>query len=246
MYANVAITNGLTHIYKGNSGDVISGEVILMNGSDQEQLVTFELNEAIFSCETNRIFTNEYSHPKSSTDWFNGKVLNKVLGPKEKYVYTYTIEMPNDKSLRGSYWTVLKVNLEKPIREESINGNIGLDTKITYAVALLTHVNDYDELSLDFENINLKEDAQNLKKELEVKLINNSLFIEGIKLSLEIYDNNGVKVHEGKTDRNLTFPGFCRDFLIDVSSLPNGKYECVLIADSREEFIGTNISLTID
>lgn len=245
LYSNVAITNGLTHIYSGSSGDVISGEVILVNGSTEEQYITFELNDAIFSCTTNRIFTKEYTHPQSSINWFESNITDKVLAPKERYVYRFTIKIPKDKTLRGSYWSALMVHLENPIREDSINGNIGLDSKITYAVGLLTHVNTFDELNINFKDITISENENSNKKQLEVKLFNKSLFIEGVRLSLEIYDKNGTKIYEAVTDRNMTFPGFCRDYKIDISELISGEYDCVLIADSREEFVGTNISLTI-
>ena len=59
VYSNVIIINGLTHIYSGLSGDTIRGEVILINSSTNEQRVTFELNEALFSCTSDRVFTKD-------------------------------------------------------------------------------------------------------------------------------------------------------------------------------------------
>lgn len=245
MYSNIVILNGLTHVYTGSTGETITGEVILINSSDQEQRVTFELNEAIFSCTSNRIFIKDKFHQQSSSKWFSANLMDKLLAPREKYVYKFSIKIPNDKSLKGSFWSMLMVNVEKPIKEESLNTKIGLDTKIRYAIGLLTNVNAFDNINLDFSNINLKEDSNSPKKELEVKVLNESLFIEGVKLSLEIYDNKGIKIQETETDRNMVFPGFCRDFKFDVSVLPNGEYNCVLIADARREFVGTNISLSI-
>jgi hypothetical protein len=47
-YSSVVVTNGLTHIYSGISGTQIQGEIILLNNSDEEQTVSFSLQEAIF------------------------------------------------------------------------------------------------------------------------------------------------------------------------------------------------------
>tara|TARA_R110002050_G_scaffold116847_2_gene233395 strand:+ start:43159 stop:43950 length:792 start_codon:yes stop_codon:yes gene_type:complete len=244
--SSVVVLNGLTHVYKGISGDVIIGEVILVNNSNIEQRVTFDLNDAIFSCSSNRFFTNETTHSQSSKDWFRAELMNKTLMPKEKYIYKYTITIPNDQNIKGSFWSMLMVNIEKPIKEEALNNNVGLDTKIRYAVALLTNVNSYDEVNLDFKNIDFNEDSNSAKKELNVKIFNESLFIEGVRLTLEVYNNEGIKIYESITDRNMAFPGFCKDYQLDISDLPQGEYECVLIADSREEFLGANITLTID
>lgn len=53
-YASIVVLNGLTHVYSGNAGDRIEGELILMNTTDLPQQITFKLNDVIFSCETNR------------------------------------------------------------------------------------------------------------------------------------------------------------------------------------------------
>lgn len=242
-FANVTILNGLTHIYSGKSGEVIYGEVVLINNSIDDQRVTFNLTEAIFSCSKNRFFSKDAKHPNSSTNWINDYLSDKVLAPKEKYVYQFKIIIPKNAALQGSYWSVIMVNVEKPIKENLLNKQIGLDTKVRYAIGLVTNVNDYDDVEIDFKNIELNE--KNDLKYLKVTIANESLFVEGVKLSLEVYNQEGIKVHEFKSDRNMAFPGFCREYLLDISVLASGSYECVLIADSREEFIGTNISLTI-
>lgn len=55
-YASIVVLNGLTHVYSGNAGDRIEGELILMNTTDLPQQITFKLNDVIFSCETNRFY----------------------------------------------------------------------------------------------------------------------------------------------------------------------------------------------
>ncbi|MEP2279303.1 hypothetical protein [Maribacter sp.] len=245
-YSSVIVTNGLTHSYSGVSGDVISGEVILINNSTEEQRITFELNDIIFSCTQDRFFTSETTHSQSSLDWFNAELMEKTLRPKEKYVYRFTITIPEDQNLKGSYWSTLMVNVEKPIKEEALNDKVGLDTKIRYSVALLTDVNLQDEVNIDFNTIDLNDLTINGKRKLDVKILNEGEFIEGVKLTLEVYNDNGDKIYEFETDRNMAFPGFCRDYILDLTSLEIGEYECVLIAESREDFIGANITLTID
>ncbi|MEQ6122527.1 hypothetical protein [Reichenbachiella sp. MALMAid0571] len=244
--ASVSIMNGLSHMYNGNSGDVIQGQVVLVNTSDQSQRVKFELNEALFSCTSGRVFTEKSTHVQSSSTWFEGEVMEKVLSPREKYVYRFTIRIPEDPSLRGSYWTALMVSVEKPIREEIMNNGIGLNTKVRYAVGLLTNVNEFDEVTLDFEEVDLDTDSPKYKNELGIKIRNNGIFIEGVALVLEVYNDAGKRVAVFETDRNMVFPGVCKTYSLDISSLPAGKYECLLLADAREEFTGTNLSLQLD
>lgn len=243
--ANVIVVNGLTHKFSGVSGQTFKGKVILINPTSIDQRVIFSLNEALYNCETGRTFVEKAAHINSSTTWFNGSVLEKVLAPKEKFIYKFSITIPNDALLKGSYWTTLMVDVDKPVRKEVSKG-IGLSTKMRYAIRLLTDVNLMDDVALDFKQIELKPESQKNKRKLTVKIFNESLFIENVKLSLEVYDFNGNKILMSKTQRLSVFPNVCRDFNIDVSNLKKGDYKCIVLADSREEFTGVNVDLKID
>ncbi|WP_339605814.1 hypothetical protein [uncultured Roseivirga sp.] len=242
--ASVTVINGLTHFYSGNSGDIISGEVILFNSSVIDQRVTFSINEALFSCNANRKFTEKAPHAQSSSDWFESEVMEKVLAPNEKYTYRYTIRIPADQKLKGSYWSVLMVYVENPVKKEQLTNNIGLDTKVRYAIGLLTHVNGFDDVNIDFTNVNFNQ-TEDTPNKLEINVKNDGSFIEGVLLTLEVYDATGNKISVFETDRNMVFPGVCKTYVVDISSLPPGDYQCLLLAEAREDFTGTNLSLNL-
>jgi len=243
--ANVSVINGLTHVYSGTSGDLITGEVILINYSSKEQRVKFKIGEAIYSCTENRIFSFDQTHNRSSSTWIDSNVNEKILAPKEQYALKFTIQIPEDEVLRGSYWSVLMVSVDNPIKEEVIRNEIGLNTKIQYAVGLITNVNTTDDVNIDFNEVK-SDKLSNSKKNLKVKMINNGLFSEAVTITLEVYNQEGTKIREIKSKRLLVFPNVCRNFQIDIADLPSGTYECVLLADARESFVGTNLQLSID
>ncbi|MDT0643955.1 hypothetical protein RM553_14045 [Zunongwangia sp. F363] len=243
-FSSVVILNGLTHTYSGRPGDYIQGELVLMNTTDREQRITFRLNDVLFSCGTTRVFSENTSHDQSSKTWFEGSLMDKVLLPREKYIYKYSIHIPKNSTLKGSFWSALMIEVEKPVKEERLTANIDLNTKIRYAVGLITNVNQFSEISLDFENIEMVRDT--LKNNmLEINLFNASRFVEGVRLSLEVYDAKGEKVLEKNSERPMVFPNMCKEFVLDINDLEKGDYECILIADSRKEFVGTNLSLSI-
>lgn len=243
VLSNVLVLNGLTHEYSGQPGETVSGEVILINSSSENQRVTFDLNDAIFSCTANRFFTKDSTHIQSSRNWFVGDLMDRTLYPKEKFVYRFKIVIPHDETLVGSFWSMLMINIDKPIKEETLKDRIGLDTKVRYAIGLLTNVNSYDQVNLDFLDVDIVKNSGELSEILNIKVGSDSNFIEGVRLSLEVYDKNGNLVFEGDTKRNMIFPGYCRDFGIDISTLETGDYTCVLVANTREEFFGTNFTL---
>ena len=244
-FSGVLIVNGLTHTYEGSSGDRVRGEIILQNTSNIDQLVTFDLNEAIFSCTAFRKFTKDISHERSSLAWFKGNLGDKVLAPNERFVYRFSIEIPEDATLKGSYWNMVMIQVEKPMQQQKSN-MVALNSKMQYAVGLMTNVNNIEDLDLNFKSIDFLPEAGLPSKNLSVNLENENLFVEDVKLLLEIYDASGTKIMEKTTVRNLIFPGFCQEFIIDLSALAAGNYQCMLIADSREEFVGANVNLNIE
>ncbi|PIB34031.1 hypothetical protein BFP72_00590 [Reichenbachiella sp. 5M10] len=242
---SVTVLNGLSHMYSGQSGEEIRGHVVLLNTSDQTERVRFELNEAIFSCDSSRVFTNREAHSQSSSAWFASDVMDKELAPNEQYIYDYSIHIPEDESLQGSYWTVLMVSVENSVSAEQLMSGVSIDSKVRYAIGLMTHVNAFDQVQLDFDDVELALDTLDYAQALDIRLKNDGQFIEGVSLILEVYDMDGEKVTDIYSDRNMVFPGVCKRYLMDISSLPDGEYYCLLLANARDEYAGTSISLTL-
>ncbi|MEH6406576.1 MAG: hypothetical protein V7767_04780 [Leeuwenhoekiella sp.] len=185
------------------------------------------------------------SHERSSLTWFEGNLGDKVLAPNERFVYRFSINIPEDAALKGSFWNMVMIQVEKPMQQQQSNA-VALNSKMQYAVGVMTNVNNIEELDLNFKSIDFLPEAGLPSKNLSVNLENETLFVEDVKLLLEIYDATGTKIMEKTTIRNLIFPGFCQEFIIDLSSLSKGSYQCMLIADSREEYVGANINLNIE
>ena len=243
-FASVSITNGLTHKYKADNGETIEGEIILLNASQLNQRVTFSLNNAILSCNDKTYFTASQTHSKSSNTWFKSAVSEKILAPGESYVYRFSLHVPVN-TLDGSYWSIIMVNIEKPIKEQMLQEKIGVLSKIRYAIQLLTDVNQLDEMHLEFDKIALNIKIPK-KKQLEVVLNNQGQFIESTSVILEVYNNSGIKLETIEAKVKNIFPNACKAFVLDVSNLNPGEYECIVLAKSRDEYSGTNLSLSIE
>ena len=58
-------------------------------------------------------------------------------------------------------------------------------------------------------------------------------------------NEDGDQILKTKTKRLMVFPNMCIDYDLDISRLKTGSYQCLLTADARKEYVGTNISLNI-
>jgi hypothetical protein len=239
---SVVILNGLTHIHHTSAGNIIEGQIILLNSGESNERVTFQLNDIHFPCGNERKFTFSETHPRSSKNWFESNITDKLLLPNERFVYKYRILVPNKDTVYGSYWSAIMVEVEKPIKEEKIEENFNVESKIRYAVGIIANVEKVEELQLEFDYIDFLSGIDN-NSSLEVRLQNISDFLENIHLQLEIYDETGKKVFQENSIRKRIFPGSCTKFEINVTDLPSGSYECMLLAESRNEYVGANINL---
>eukprot|EP01089_Gocevia_fonbrunei_P023533 TRINITY_DN998_c0_g1_i4.p1 TRINITY_DN998_c0_g1~~TRINITY_DN998_c0_g1_i4.p1 ORF type:complete len:175 (-),score=15.13 TRINITY_DN998_c0_g1_i4:618-1142(-) len=128
------------------------------------EAIFFRLGEAIFLCMAPGFFSNDITHNKFSKSWFKSDLMDKTFLSEESFVYCFSIIIPEDQNLKGSFWTLLMVNIEKPIKEELSNNKISLDTKISYAVGLITNVGSQGNPNLDFMAIYIKKSIDNIDK----------------------------------------------------------------------------------
>lgn len=244
VFGGISILNGLSHVYNTKVGGKVRGQVVLYNSGSSFQRVVFDLNEAVFACNENRKFVADTLHDRSASDWFSCKVNDIEIAPNSKYVLNFSFNVPNDTKLTGSFWTALMVSIEQPIRSEKLNNNIGLSTKMRYAVALIVHVNKDKEFQVDFENVQLIDEPQQ-KRQILVQMKNEGLYANPVEITLELYNESGDKVGVFNSKRHLIFPQVCRFFQIPMEDLPQGVYTGVLLAHSGKQYIGSNISIKI-
>lgn len=242
--ANVTIINGLTKVNSGKPGENVQGEIIMINTSKTSQLIVFDFYDAIFSCEKDRAFEKDTMHSQSSKNWLNSTIKSMVIPAGEKFTYNYEIRIPSNKVINSTYWSVIMVSVEQPVASREIDNQIGVDSKIRYAVGIITNVNEREATRIKFAKVDLANKKTDAKR-MMVKIENEGSYMEGVQLELEIYNSEGELVKKIKTDRNMVFPGFCREYSLNLQDIESGVYECVLVANGSDEYIGSNIQLSL-
>jgi hypothetical protein len=246
-FSGVVILNGLTHVHSGEAGSQISGKIKIRNDSPKENRIILYKQDLMLSCDNTSIF--EYkdinTNPKSMGSWLKVNVDEKILGPHEEYDLSYSINVPNNVTQKGSYWTVLMVEGADPIREpESQSLQVG--SKIRYAVQLITEIGSFESPKLQFENVEYKKGVNMASNVVQVKIRNVGEYSAQTKVLLEIYDSKGskLKVFQGSVRR--IYPNLCNVFELEIKDLPKGVYDGVIIADNSKDLFGSNISIKIE
>ena len=242
--ANVVVLNGLTHVHKSKIGTEISGVIKLKNTKDTEQRVIIYFNDLFQPCDGETLLTADSTHDRSLLQWLKTNVTDKVLKGKEEYELLYTITVPNDASLKGSFWGVLMVEVEKPIKEEETEYGVKLESKVRYGIQLIADIGVKEVVMLDFYDIKFED--TNAGKSVLVMLENQGVFYAQPTIILEVFSIEGKSVKKIEVKFKKIYPSFCKEFFLDISGISKGVYTAIVVADYGEDMFAIDLDLTIE
>jgi hypothetical protein len=227
--ANIVVLNGLTHVHQSASGQLITGIIKLKNAGESEQRVIIYFNDLFQECGKETVLTADDSHNNSIKSWLTTNVNEHVFLANEEYELIYTINVPNDVAIDGSYWGVLMVEIEKPIKEDELEYGVKLESKVRYGIQIIADINERTPSELEFYDIKIEEPDGN--KLINVNLKNLGSFYVEPTLMLEVFNGNGEQAKKVEVKFKKVYPNSCKSFSLDISGLPKGAYTAVLVAD---------------
>lgn len=243
-YASIVVTNGLTHSFDITPSGSQKGYIMLQNVGDEAQRVVVYKNELEVDCSPEGLSVKESSdHERSNSSWIDLGMEERILAPGEKYSMVYEVKAP-DKPLAGSYWSLIMVEVKKPIDTAAVKSGMRVSSNIRYAIQIVTNL--YTDVTTDvqFKAVDYVESAQG--KALRVKLSNVGERLVNPKLKLEVYNENGEVVFTKTAESKKLYPKQCRDFDVLIEGVSSGKYQAVLIADCGEsDLFGMTINLDV-
>lgn len=242
--AKIVVLNGLTHIHNTGSGQVVTGKVQVKNVGLKPEKVLVYKKDLLQTCDGKTDFAESGSQERSSAKWLETNIDEKLLKEGEEYEILYTIRIPQESSLSGSYWSMLMIEGADPVNEELQKG-VSIGSKIRYAIQVITDIGITENPKLSFENILFKKISPQVKT-VNVKLKNPGKFMVRPKLLLEIYSKDGQKLKVLESTSQKVYPLSCKDYEIEIKDLPKGTYDAILVADYGADLFGTNLVIEIE
>lgn len=246
LWAAVVILNGLTHIHATNSGQQVTGEVLLRNESDEAKRIIFYKKDLTAYCSEGIRYIDNAETGRSLTEWLSTTIDEKTLEPNEEYTLFYSIELPEGIE-KGSYWSVLMIEGADPIEELQPSG-VNVNSIMRYAVQIIADNGSIEKSELFVSDLGMEdsEDSTSTTKKMNVMVKNNSEFSEKVRLYLEVYNESGEKVETFVCLNRRIYPQMCSSYILELKDLPKGTYETVLVMDNSRDLFASNITLDID
>lgn len=241
--AKLMVVNGLTHTFKSDAGAVLNGKIHIKNvGRIADRMVVYK-NDLITDCANSSNFVEPNTHSRSLTNWLTTNVDERILQPNEEYELLYSIKIPNDSTLRGSYWGVFMIEGNSPLSEERKAG-VMISSKARYAIQIITDIGQETPPSLTFDKVDFVSSSDSVKI-VKVKLKNEGGVTTRTKMILDLINSNGEKVSTIESVFRRIYPNTCAEYELILKNVPKGRYEGLLMADYGQDLYATNIDIDI-
>lgn len=229
-------------------GERYTGEIRLRNQGSDPKPVRIYQTDYFFQADGTNQFPAAGSHPRSNGEWITVSPTDLVVPGGEEMDVTYEVTVPAHLDLAGTYWSMIMVEPTEAITdapEDPDRPAIGVRTTVRFGIQIATHVGGEAEhrLRLGDPRVTIGDDGG---RHLRFELVNEGDVGYRPNVSVEMYDEMGTLVATLEAQRGLIYPGTSALQRFDLSELPRGAYEAVVVVDTGAlQVFGAQFTLSL-
>lgn len=230
----IAILSDAIAEHNAAPGDRYQGALLIRNPTKEPQEARVYQTDYAFAADGRASYGKPGSSPRSNARWMTLSQSYVVIPPETTVPINYSVVVPTDSSLRGTYWSMVMVEAITPGSVESRRPNarvqIGLSVATRYGTQIATDIGQsgISKLAFDSLGVTTNEDG---KRGLRFDFINTGERAHRFTMSLELYNDAGELIKKATQTRGLLYPGTAARQTFDVGTIPHGAYTAVLVAD---------------
>jgi hypothetical protein len=233
--AEVTIPGGLTKEREARIGEEYHGVIVIQNSSDERQEVKAYQTDYLFFHDGKNIYGEPGKLGRSNANWITFSPERFIIPPKDSYTLKYTVKVPDNEALVGTYWSVIMVEGVAPVSSDTIRNGIGVRQVMRYGIQMVTHIGNTGERKIKFLNTQLLRVQEKRILQIDVENIGER-WLRPV-LWTELFDEEGGQ--KGKFDgrKIRIYPGTSARIRVDLSEVPDGKFMALVVADNGDEYI---------
>lgn len=224
--------SGLTYLNTFKPGESAQVRVSLISDRDVSEMVDLKLCDYWCNSDGQHFFEDSGKQARSNASWIKLGSHREVVNPGETRDIYFTINVPQDNALKGSYWSVLLIEPSDALQtlSESEHG-FQLHIKVRYAFHIVSNVGQGTP-ALKIANKGLQE--INGKKYFIADVVNTGDWFLNPKLAVKFLDKQGKLAKSLETQTERLYPGSSVRYLADSADIPDGKYTAFLLLDNGD------------
>jgi len=247
--AGISVIGGLTREIniKNSDVDTSQGVIILKNTSEEPQEAKIYQTDYEFFYDGRNNYGEPGKMARSNANWITFTPKQLTIPAKGMSEVNYSIKMPDDKALIGTYWSLIMIEevSKVPLPESKSEKNkmkLGISAKNRYAIQIVVNIGDTGTLNLNFISAKLTKEGEKRIFQMDMENIGEK-WAKPI-LYTEIYNEEGNYIGKFDGENKRIYPGTSVRYNIDLSKLPKGKYKAMVMADcGGDDIFGTTYDL---
>lgn len=248
----IRVSSDLTNERVAQHGERYRGSLVLLNTDDAAAEAKVYQTDYSFRADGSVQYGDPGKLDRSNAKWISlsRELVRIPPGGTEEFIFE--VEVPKDKGLSGTYWSMIMVeplgtdsaeNAKEPLRESELRTTI--KSVMRYGIQVVTHIGQSGETGLVFTNPGLiNEDGERI---FRIDAENTGSRWLRPSVWLELYRQDGTAVGKFQGPKRRLFPGTSAQFQVDLGETPPGKYLGLVVADGTgDELYGANVELEIE
>ncbi len=232
--AKVVVITGLSASHSAPVGGVVQGAITVRNDGEAPWTGTVSLSDYHTDVERS-YFPPPGTVARSSAGWMTVEPTTLTLAPAERAVIRYELRVPDDPSLRGSYWNNVVIrDLDTSDMQASASSDPRFTLKAQYetAVRISTDVGAEAPAEVKFHTVALHGEADAPK--LQIDLENTGERWMKATAQVELYGEDGARLGPFVAGPKSLYPGSEVRLDVALAPLASGDYVAVIIADGGD------------
>ena len=236
--AQISVLSSTVEEKEAMKGEVYTGRIVISNPTTSPQAVRIYQTDYNFKADGTSSFGDPGSTPRSNASWVAPQTQRVTVPPRSEVTVPYSVKVPQNDSLRGTYWSAIMVEAAQTApgatSGRGAQAQVGIGSVIRYAIQVATHIGATGTRTVKFEKPTAGQDSTGAAT-LDLDVMTTGDRAVRPKLSVELYDAQGVLKAKGKQDRGLVYPGSSFRQHFDFGKLSPGTYKAVVLADTGAE-----------
>lgn len=241
--AQVSVVSSTLEERAAAPGERYTGTIRVRNTGAEPRQARVSSADYRFLADGRTFYERPGTGARSNAGWVRFTPEQLTLAPGAEATVAYTVSVPADGTLRGSYWSVLIVEGVDDAPAAVRSGRVGIAPSIRYAVQLATHVGQAERrIALEGAHLTTEGGA----RALEVDVANTGAQADRLELRVELFDAGGAPAGRLTSVRGLVYPGTSIRQRFDLSAIPAGTYRALLVVDTgTDDVFGAEYTLRL-
>jgi hypothetical protein len=240
LRAQISVLTSTVEEKEAAKGEMYTGRIVISNPTTLPQTVRIFQTDYSFKADGTTNYDDAGSMPRSNAKWVTPQTERVVVPPRSEVSVPYTVKVPQNDSLRGTYWSMIKVQAAESappaVSGRGSQAQVGIGQVIEYGVQVATHVGTVGTRTIKFEQPTAGHDLTG-SATLDLDVIATGERAVRPKFSAEVYDSTGAVKAKASQTRGLVYPGTSFRQHFDFAKLPAGTYKVVVFADTGAESV---------